>query len=148
MAGGRGQHGQVPNEEVPYHELSIQDVMIEDLQRQVVELTQRLTAQNLEMHYDIDSCNSYFNFGNPYHKPVLVREHCVRDEWHKDLGFRVELQEIYSTLTPLTIVSKSQAHLPNPSHMEEDKFIKEDFFFFLLIGSLHRFMTSILTKRI
>jgi hypothetical protein len=30
----------------------------------------------------------------------------------------------------LTIVSKSQAHLPNPSHVdreEEDKFIKEDF---------------------
>lgn len=33
---GRDRHGQVPNEEVPYHDHNIrQDVMIEDLQRQV-----------------------------------------------------------------------------------------------------------------
>jgi hypothetical protein len=29
MASGHGQHGQVPNEEVPYHPCSVQDVMIE-----------------------------------------------------------------------------------------------------------------------
>jgi molybdopterin-guanine dinucleotide biosynthesis protein A len=58
MAGGRGQRGQVPKEEVPYHEHNIQDVMIEDLQRQVAELTQRLAAQSLEMYCDIDGRNS------------------------------------------------------------------------------------------
>ena len=44
MAGGRGcgRRGQVLNEEVPYHERNVQDVMIEDLERQVAELTQRL----------------------------------------------------------------------------------------------------------
>jgi hypothetical protein len=40
MAGGRSRHGHVPNKEVLYHECSIQDVMIEDLQRHVTELTQ------------------------------------------------------------------------------------------------------------
>jgi hypothetical protein len=39
MTGGCGWHGQVPNEEVSCHECSLQDVMIEDLQRQVAELT-------------------------------------------------------------------------------------------------------------
>jgi hypothetical protein len=39
MTSGHGQCGQVLKEEVPYHERSIQDVMIEDLQRQVAELT-------------------------------------------------------------------------------------------------------------
>ena len=50
MAGGRGrgQRGQVPNEEVPYHERNVRDVMIEDLERQVAELTQHLEVQNLE----------------------------------------------------------------------------------------------------
>jgi hypothetical protein len=128
MAGGRGQRGQVLKEEVPYHEHNIQDVMIEDLQRQVAELTQRLAAQNLEMYCDIDGRNSESNFENPYHKPVLVREQRVRDEWHENLGFKVGLSKIYGTLTSLTIVSKSQAHLPNLSHVkEEDKFIEEDF---------------------
>jgi hypothetical protein len=30
MVGGRGRHGQCPNEEVPYHKCSMQNVMIED----------------------------------------------------------------------------------------------------------------------
>jgi hypothetical protein len=39
MAGGRGGHcGQVPNEEAPHRDRNVQDVMIEDLQRQVAEL--------------------------------------------------------------------------------------------------------------
>jgi len=42
IASGRGHRGQVPNEEVSYHECSIQDVMIEDLYRQVAELIQSL----------------------------------------------------------------------------------------------------------
>jgi hypothetical protein len=44
MTGGSGWCGQVLKEEVPYHERSVQDVMIEDLQ-QVVKLTQRLALQ-------------------------------------------------------------------------------------------------------
>ena len=75
-----GQRGQVPNEKVPYHERSIEDMMIEDLQRQVVELTQRLVAQYLEMYCDIDDHNSKSNFKNLYHKLVLFREQRVRDK--------------------------------------------------------------------
>ena len=103
--------------------------MVEDLQRQVAKLTQRLVAQNLEMYCDIDGCNLESNFENPYHKPVLVWEQRVRDEWHEDLDFIVELPEISSTLTSLTIVSKSKTHLPNSYYVEEeDEFIEEDFF--------------------
>jgi len=46
MTGGRGSRGQVLNEKVPYHEHNIQDVMIEDLQKQAAELTQLLAAQH------------------------------------------------------------------------------------------------------
>jgi hypothetical protein len=98
MAGGCGRHGQVPNEEVPYHEHSIQDVMIKDLQRQVAELTQHLAVQNLEIYCNVDGCNSKSNFKNSYHKPVLIREHRVRDKWHEDLGFKVELPEFSGAL--------------------------------------------------
>jgi hypothetical protein len=122
---GRGRRGQVPNEEVPYHDHNIRDVTIEDLQRQVAELTQRLAAQNLEMHRDIDGRNAESNFESPYHNTVLIREQHGRDEWHGDLGFRVELSEFSDTLT---VVSKSQAHLPNPSYLEEeDEIIEQDF---------------------
>jgi hypothetical protein len=93
--------------------------MIEDLQSQVAELTQCLAVQNLEMYCDIDGRNSDSNFENPHHKPVLVQEQRVQDEWREDLGFRVEFTKIYDTLTSLTIVSKSQAHLSTPSHVEE-----------------------------
>jgi hypothetical protein len=60
--------------EVPYQEHNLQDVMIEDLQRQVVELTQRLTTQNMKMNCDIEGHNSKANFENPYHNFVLFRE--------------------------------------------------------------------------
>jgi hypothetical protein len=84
------------------------------------------------MYCNIDGRNSESNYKNLYHKPVLVQEQSVRNEWHKDLGFRVELLEISGTLTSLTIVSKSQAHLSNPSHVEEeDKFIEKYFKFCL-----------------
>ena len=53
MTGGRGRRGQVPNEEVPYHERIVQAVMIEDLRRQVVKSTQHLAEQNLEMYHCI-----------------------------------------------------------------------------------------------
>jgi hypothetical protein len=41
MVGGRSRGGrreQVPNEEAPHHDRNVQDMMIEDLQRQVAEL--------------------------------------------------------------------------------------------------------------
>jgi hypothetical protein len=72
MAGGRGRRGQVPNEEAPHHDRNVQDVMIEDLQRQVADLAQRLAAQevgNREMNSDSDS-----TFDNPYHNPAPYRE--------------------------------------------------------------------------
>jgi uncharacterized protein (DUF2461 family) len=62
MAGGRGHRGQVPNEEALHRDRNIQDVMIEDLQRQVAELTQRLAAQNMDTKCDIDSRTSESNF--------------------------------------------------------------------------------------
>jgi hypothetical protein len=73
MAGGhgRGWCGQVPNEEVPYHKCDVQDVTIEDLQRQVAELTQRLAVQNLERDREMDDRDSNSNFENPYHNSVM-----------------------------------------------------------------------------
>jgi len=71
----RGRRRQVLNEEVSYHEWSVQDMMIEDLQRQVTELTQRLAMQNMEIDCDIDNRNSKFNFENLYYNLVLFREH-------------------------------------------------------------------------
>ena len=72
--------------------------MIEDLQRQVAELTQHLVAQNLKMYCDVDGRNLKSNFENLYHKPVLVEKQCIRDKWCKDLGFKVELPEFSSAL--------------------------------------------------
>jgi hypothetical protein len=50
-------------------------VMIEDLQRRVTELTQRLAVQNMEIDCDIDNRNSKSNFENLYYNPVLFCEH-------------------------------------------------------------------------
>jgi hypothetical protein len=90
MAGSRGRdgrRGQVPNEEAPHCDRNIQDVMIEDLQRQVAELTQCLAMQNMDTKCDIDGRNSESNFENPYHNPVLVREQRGRDEEFVDEEF-------------------------------------------------------------
>jgi len=121
-----GRCGQVPNEEVPYHEHNVQDVMIEDLQRQVAELTQRLAAQNMEMHCNIDNCNLDFNCENLYHNFVLGREQHGQDEQYRDLDFRVELSEFFGVVTALIVVNKSQAYLPNPSQVEDE--IIEEYF--------------------
>jgi len=86
MAGGRGGRcGQVPNEEAPHRDRNVQDVMIEDLQRQVAELTQHLAAQevsNREINSDSDS-----TFDNPYHNPAPYREQRGRDEEFVDEEF-------------------------------------------------------------
>jgi hypothetical protein len=82
----------------------------------------------MEMNCDIDDRNSESSFENLYYNPVLFWEHRNRDKRNGDLGFRVELPEFFGTFIALTIVSKSQAHLPNSSYVEEDdKFIEEDF---------------------
>jgi hypothetical protein len=84
MAGGCGQ---VPNEEAPHRDRNVQDVMIENLQRQVAELAQRLAAQevgNLEM----ENSNSDSTFENLYHNPAPYWEHRGRDEEFVDEEFQ------------------------------------------------------------
>ncbi len=73
----RGWHRQVLNEEVPYHESNIQDMMIEDLQRQVMQLIPRLAMRNMELHCDIDNRDLESNFENLYHNHVIVQEQRV-----------------------------------------------------------------------
>ncbi|KAE8730445.1 ABC transporter G family member 6 [Hibiscus syriacus] len=99
MAGGRGRgrREQVPNEEAQRRDRSVQDVMIADLQRQVAELTQRLTAQDFEDREASDH-DTNSTFENPYHnragfRGAGFREHRGREERHGDLGFRVDLPE-------------------------------------------------------
>lgn len=89
MAGrGRGRRGQVPDEEVPYRDRNVQDVLVEDLQRQVAELTQRLVAQDFG---NVEGHESDSSFENPYHHRVRGREHRGREDRHGDFGFRVDL---------------------------------------------------------
>jgi hypothetical protein len=89
MVGGRshgGRREQVPNEEAPHHVRNVQDMMIEDLQRQVAELAQGLVAQevgNREMNSDSDS-----TFDIPYHNPAPYREQRGRDEEIVDEEFQ------------------------------------------------------------
>jgi len=76
MAGGRscgGRRGQVPNEEGPHRDRNIQDVMIEDLQRQVAELTQGLAAQEVG-NREMENSDSDSTFDNQYHNPAPYRE--------------------------------------------------------------------------
>jgi hypothetical protein len=87
------------------------------------------------MHCDIDGRNAKFNFESLYHNTVMIREQRGRDEWYGDLGFKIQLLEFSNTLT---IVSKSQAHLPNPSYVEEeDAIIEQDFSVDLVSSSIH-----------
>jgi hypothetical protein len=69
MVGGRGQ---VPNEEAPHHDRNVQDVMIEDLQRQVAELAQCLAAQEVG-NREMENSDSDSTFDNPYHNPSPYR---------------------------------------------------------------------------
>ncbi|XP_022862403.1 uncharacterized protein LOC111382607 [Olea europaea var. sylvestris] len=94
MVGGRGRglRGQVPIEEVQHRDRNIQDVTIEDLQRQLVELTQRLAEQEFGNH-DVEGHDSDTSFKNSYHHRARVWEHRGREDRHVDLGFRVDLPE-------------------------------------------------------
>jgi hypothetical protein len=100
MAGGRGRggrRGQVPNEEAPHRDRSVQDVMIEDLQRQVAELAQRLAVQEFG-NREIKNSDSDSTFDNPYHNPAPNRDHRGRERHHGALGFKVDLPEFSGTL--------------------------------------------------
>jgi hypothetical protein len=82
MVGGRGRggrRGQVPNEEAPHRDRNIQDVMIENLQRQVAELAQRLAAQEVG-NREMENSDSDSTFDNPYHNLAPYREQCGQDE--------------------------------------------------------------------
>ncbi|KAG2675553.1 hypothetical protein I3760_12G009300 [Carya illinoinensis] len=95
MAGGRGRRGQVSNVEAQHRDRSVQDVMIEDLQRQVTELTQRLVAQDFK-DCEASDHDSNSTFENPYHNRALFREHRRREERHGDLDFQInEVERIF-----------------------------------------------------
>jgi hypothetical protein len=85
MAGGR--RGQVPNEEAPHRDRNVQDVMIEDLQRQVAELAQLLAAQEVG-NREMENSDSDSTFNNPYHNPAPYREQLGRDEEFVDEEFQ------------------------------------------------------------
>jgi len=85
MAGGR--RGQVPNEEAPHCDRNVQDVMIEDLQRQVAELAQLLAAQEVG-NREMENSDSDSTFNNPYHNPAPYREQLGRDEEFVDEEFQ------------------------------------------------------------
>jgi hypothetical protein len=106
MAGGYGRSGrraQVLNEEAPHHDRNVQDVMIEDLQRQVAELAQHLAAQevgNREMeNSDFDS-----TFDNPYHNPAPNWGHRGRKSHHGAVNFKVDLPKFSGTLQVESLV--------------------------------------------
>lgn len=65
-----GCRGQVSHEKVHHCDCSIHDVMIEDLQRQVVALTQRLVAQNIS-NREMEDHNSYLSFENLYQNHAM-----------------------------------------------------------------------------
>jgi hypothetical protein len=71
--------------------------MIEDLQRQVAELTQRLAAQEVG-NCEMENSNSDSTFDNPYHIPAPYQEHRGRESHHRGLGFKVDLPEFFGTL--------------------------------------------------
>jgi hypothetical protein len=76
IAGGRGHGGrrwQVPNEEALHRDRNVQDMMIEGLQRQVAELTQRLAAQEVG-NREMENSDSDSTFDNPYRNPTPYRE--------------------------------------------------------------------------
>jgi hypothetical protein len=100
MVGGRargGRHGQFPNEEAPHRDRNIQDVMIEDLQRQVAELAQRLVVQEFG-NREMENSDSDSTFDNPHHNPAPNRDHHGQERHHGALGFKVDLPEFSGTL--------------------------------------------------
>jgi hypothetical protein len=82
MVGDRGHGGrcgQVPNEETLHRDHNVQDMMIEDLHRQVAELTQCLAEQEVG-NREMENSDSDSFFDNPNHNSAPYREQCGRDE--------------------------------------------------------------------
>jgi hypothetical protein len=71
--------------------------MIEDLQRQVAELTQHLAAQEVS-NREMENSNSDSTFDNSYHNPVPNWGHRGRGSHHGAVGFKVDLPEFSGTL--------------------------------------------------
>jgi hypothetical protein len=100
MAGGRGCGGcceQVPNEEALDRDRNVQDVMIEDLQRQIAELTQHLAAQEVG-NRETENFDSDSTFDNPYHNPAPNQGHRGQESHHGVVNFKVDLLEFSGTL--------------------------------------------------
>jgi hypothetical protein len=75
----------------------LRTVMIEDLQRQVVELTQHLAVQEVG-NREIENSDSNSTFDNPYHNHAPNRGHRGRESHHGAVGFKVDLPEFSGTL--------------------------------------------------
>jgi hypothetical protein len=71
--------------------------MIEDLQRQVAELTQRLGTQEVG-NCEMENSDSDSTFDNPYHNPALYREYRGQESHHRGLSFKVDLPEFSGML--------------------------------------------------
>lgn len=93
MASGHSWRGQVPNEEVTYRERNVQDVIIEDLQRQVAELTWRL-EQIMEGDRDMEDHGlESSTLENLYHNFALGQDKRGRQDRYGDLGLKVDIPE-------------------------------------------------------
>lgn len=68
---------------------NLQDVIIADLQKQILELNLHLEVQDLEDHMNDHDSDSSFH--NQYHNGALFWEFSFREGQHEDLGFRVDL---------------------------------------------------------
>ena len=72
-------------------------MMIEDLQKQVAELIQRLAARDFK-DLVISDRNSESTFENPYHHRTTYWEHRSWEEQYRDFGFWVDLPGFFGTL--------------------------------------------------
>lgn len=99
MVGGRGRGhcGQVLIEKVPHHDHNFQDVMIEDLWRQVVKLTQRLVEQDFDNH-EVEGHDFDASLENSYHNHAWDWEYRGRKDHHGGLNFKMDLPEFSGTL--------------------------------------------------
>jgi hypothetical protein len=72
--------------------------MIEDLQRQVTKLRQRLAAQKLERNREMDDRDSDSSFETLYHNPIISQEQRGQEQQYRNLCFKVELPKFSRTL--------------------------------------------------
>ncbi|KAG6655155.1 hypothetical protein CIPAW_05G197000 [Carya illinoinensis] len=72
-------------------------MMIEDLQRQAIELNWHLAVQDIG-DCEMEDQDSDSSFENPYHNCALFWKYHGREERHGNLDFKVDLLEFPSTL--------------------------------------------------